>query len=322
MNEKKVSIIIPAYNVEKYISVGIKSALDQTYKNIEVIVVDDGSSDGTFNIMNKYANIDSRVKIYKKTNGGVSSARNLAMEKATGDYFMFLDSDDWLENNAVEDLLKLQQENLNKLVTVECYYAKYVDNECLREQQGINNDSISLSKEDSLISIDKEYRLRSSCFKLFKTSIVIDKKIQFNEKVSYGEDGLFVFEYLHYTNGIIYVPVPLWNILERPDSATMSPYTSKWLTWIDAIEIMIKNPKNSQNVKEYLYSYLQITIMTIMMIGIKCGKISDCDFKYLRGKLKDNSKNTCLPLYNKSKMQYFLLKWCSLNTLKCIWRLK
>ena len=102
----------------------------------------------------------------------------------------------------------------------------------------------------------------------------------------------------------------------------MSPYTSKWLTWIDAIEIMIKNPKNSQNVKEYLYSYLQITIMTIMMIGIKCGNISDCDFKYLRGKLKDNSKNTCLALYNKSKMQYFLLKWCSLNTLKCIWRLK
>lgn len=104
-NEKKVSVIVPAYNVEKYISKCLDSLVNQTYENIEIILINDGSIDNTGLICEKYSKTDDRIKYINKKNGGVSSARNVGLDKATGEYILFVDSDDWIEEKTIEVLI-------------------------------------------------------------------------------------------------------------------------------------------------------------------------------------------------------------------------
>ena len=110
--EELISVVVPVYNVEKYIDKCINSIINQTYKNLEIILVDDGSPDNCGKICDEYAKKDNRIKVTHKENGGVSSARNIGIKNATGDWLTFVDADDWIENNFVEQLLKIgNQEN-------------------------------------------------------------------------------------------------------------------------------------------------------------------------------------------------------------------
>ena len=99
MIEKKVSVIVPIYNAEKYLNKCLESIIGQTYKNLEIILVDDGSSDNSPIICDAWAQIDSRIRVIHKKNGGVSSARNAGIDLAQGDYIGFVDADDWIEPN-------------------------------------------------------------------------------------------------------------------------------------------------------------------------------------------------------------------------------
>lgn len=101
----KVSIIIPVYGVEKYISQCLESVINQSYENIEIIVVNDGTKDNSMKIVEEYL-LDERIKIINKENGGLASARNRGIEEATGEYIYFLDSDDWIEVNTIEVLVE------------------------------------------------------------------------------------------------------------------------------------------------------------------------------------------------------------------------
>ena len=105
-----VSVIIPVYNVEKYLAECVDSVLNQTHRNIEVILVDDGSSDGSGAMCDAYAEQDERVRVIHKTNGGQSSARNAALEVMTGEWLLFVDSDDWIEPDTLEALLTRKDE--------------------------------------------------------------------------------------------------------------------------------------------------------------------------------------------------------------------
>ena len=106
MKNPLISIVIPIYNAEKYLHECLDSVINQTYKNIEIIAINDGSNDSSLDILNEYFNNDKRIKIYTKENGGVSSARNYALEKVNGDYIMFIDSDDYLVNkNVIQELI-------------------------------------------------------------------------------------------------------------------------------------------------------------------------------------------------------------------------
>lgn len=102
----KVTVIIPIYNVEKYLKEAIESTINQTHSNIEIILVDDGSTDNSGIICDEFAKKDTRIKVIHKTNGGLSDARNAGLDATTGKYIMFLDSDDFLELDAVENMYK------------------------------------------------------------------------------------------------------------------------------------------------------------------------------------------------------------------------
>ncbi|OUQ56652.1 hypothetical protein B5E58_10530, partial [Tyzzerella sp. An114] len=97
MENKKISVIVPIYNVEKYLNRCVDSIINQTYKNLEIILVDDGSPDNCGKICDEYAKKDNRIKVVHKENGGVSSARNVGLNIATGDYIGFVDGDDWID---------------------------------------------------------------------------------------------------------------------------------------------------------------------------------------------------------------------------------
>lgn len=259
-SDYSVSVIIPAYNVEKYISKGIESVINQTYKNLEIIIVDDGSTDNTYNIVKKIANRDRRIKVFQKINGGVSSARNLGLRVANSKYVIFLDSDDWLEEDAIEYLMDLIiQYGDDNFVCCDRYWISYnKKSRGLKRTKPFMNTGIEKkSAEDALLSTGTgKYNLQSACYKLFDLDKIKKNDIYFNESIYYGEDGLFVFEYLKQSKGFIYSAIGLWNILERPGSATNAGYNSKILTAIDAIQIMLNYADNSMALEIKLKIYL------------------------------------------------------------------
>ena len=106
LNNPMVSIIVPVYNVEKYLGKCINSLLQQTYSNIQIILINDGSTDSSGNICNKYSDFDKRIFVLHKQNEGVSAARNAGIDISIGEYLLFVDSDDWLEANTVAELIE------------------------------------------------------------------------------------------------------------------------------------------------------------------------------------------------------------------------
>ena len=249
----KVTIIIPAYNVEEYIYRGIESCINQTYDNLEIIIVDDGSTDKTALIIEQYAHKDSRIVFLKQKNAGVSSARNNALDHTTGNYVVFLDSDDWLELNAVDQLLsRVDGESF-----IIC--SRYIVDETntdLKENDDVRTE-FEVAKGATILEsfLYKYFYFQSSCYKLFDVEIINKYSLRFSEDISHGEDGLFVVQYLQFINSLISVPIPLWNILERSKSASNSSFNVKKLTAIDAAENMLAYDL-SQNVHIQIVRYL------------------------------------------------------------------
>lgn len=197
MDSPLVSIIIPVYKVEKYLRRCLESVRNQTYKNIEVILVDDGSPDGCPAICDEYAAKDKRFRVIHKENGGVSSARNAGLDEisAGGEYVGFVDSDDWLPRDAIDELLtsgKGEDFICGNYARVLISGSKY--------SKGLSDDSFRRCDSEKL----------SSCFgavctswgKLFKNSIIKQYGIRFPNNMKINEDTYFVFDYISRCNTI------------------------------------------------------------------------------------------------------------------------
>ena len=128
-NEPLISVIVPVYDVEKYLPKCLDSLLAQTWRNLEIIVVDDGSPDGSWDIMQDYAARDSRVRIFRKKNGGVSAARNFGMDAAEGEYLGFVDPDDWVSPHYLEWMAEAMQEQGVPMALVD--YLDVQEGDCL-----------------------------------------------------------------------------------------------------------------------------------------------------------------------------------------------
>ena len=115
---KKLSVIVPIYNVEQYLKKCLNSIVNQTYKDLEIILVDDGSPDGCPQLCDEYASLDNRIKVIHKKNGGLSSARNAGLDIATGDYVTFVDSDDYLETDIYEKVINIFEDHSADIVSM------------------------------------------------------------------------------------------------------------------------------------------------------------------------------------------------------------
>ncbi len=301
---KLISIIIPTYNIENYISRGLESCINQTYKNIEIIVVDDGSIDNTCKVVEEYIKKDKRISLYKKENSGVSATRNLGINKTKGDYCIFLDSDDWLKDNAVETLV----DNFDDNDLVMCSYSNYINGE-LKEAK--HYDALILGKNYSLIcSSKKEYHLDSAWCKLFNLNIIKNNNIYFDESITNIEDGLFVFNYIHYIRKAKYIDKSLWTINKRDGSVTSGAFNKKRLTCIDAIYKMLNDYNNSYEVNQNLLLYLACTLRYViisMFYSNNKGKYKVL-IKQCQKELVSTYKDKCFPrttVYNVLTFVFF-----------------
>jgi len=183
---KLVSVIVPVYNSENFIENCINSIINQTYKNIEVILVDDGSTDNSLEFCKKYES--TKVKVFHKENSGVSSTRNYGMEKMNGEYFTFIDSDDYIDSNYIETMVSNLTDDLT-LISV-----PYI--------QVHNNDFKMIKFKDfydlnTFIDDFLSNKIIGSCCKyLFQTNKVKKYKIKFDINTGYMEDSIFLIEYL------------------------------------------------------------------------------------------------------------------------------
>lgn len=201
-----VSVIVPIYKVEHYLSRCVDSILAQTYTNLEVILVDDGSPDNCPSICDEYAKKDSRVKVVHKKNGGLSSARNAGLDVANGKYISFIDSDDWVENCFIENLVNaLESENADMSA---CKFCRTKGDVATREWF---IEAVKVIKEEKFASIFLESSYAGyACNKLFKSDIIKNNNLRFDEKIFNGEDFPFTTEYILYVNKVAYIEQDLY----------------------------------------------------------------------------------------------------------------
>ena len=190
-----ISIIIPIYNSERHLSQCIESILKQTYTNFELLLINDGSCDNSRNICNRYAALDSRIKLFDIPNSGVSHARNLGISKASGEWITFIDSDDWISKDYLSSLYNNPQfDVLNMAQAYMCSNKKIKSWPILFPPKDYNwNENINL---DFILVYGTPWG------KLFNRQLLLNNKIFFDEHISNHEDHIFYFTYLLYVKQI------------------------------------------------------------------------------------------------------------------------
>lgn len=250
LKEKKISIIVPVYNAELYLKECVESIINQNYHNIELILINDGSKDNSEKICINYANKDKRIKYIYQNNSGVSSARNAGLEIASGEYILFVDSDDFLEKNAISKLLK----NITD-VDLLCfgYNEVYIDKSikvCFEKK--INNCK---EIEEKILLDNKIGGFLWN--KIFKSKIIKNNNLKFNKEIHFCEDLLFVTEYIKYCKKTKYQNECLYNYRMRKNSASGNFFNKKSLSILYVYEILISKYKDNYKILSDLkYKYI------------------------------------------------------------------
>ena len=197
----KVSVIVPVYNKEKYIKRCIESILNQTLNEIEILIINDGSSDNSLNIINELTKKDKRVIIIDKNNEGASKTRNLGLKLSKGKYFLFVDADDYIEKSMLEDMYKKIEENNLDLLTSDIKIEKNGKMIKIEKDLEIEENDV-LNGEKYLKLLLQELAFGAVWNKLIRREICIHNKIFFNEKIFLGEDYNFLCRLSKYLNRV------------------------------------------------------------------------------------------------------------------------
>ena len=221
MNQPLISVIVAIYNVEEYLPKCIESILNQTYKNIELILVIDGSPDNSLNICNQYAEKDGRITVIEKENGGQATARNKALDIATGDYIGFIDGDDWIEPEMYQTLYEVASNESADVV--QCGWYK-VDPDGRKVCPYPNKYKKVLTSDEALDSLIDfpEFPLNTSvCCKLFRKRLV--DWLRFSPVRAY-EDDEFVYKAVSLANKIVCINSPLYDYFNRAESTMTAKF--------------------------------------------------------------------------------------------------
>lgn len=210
---KKVSVIVPIYNVEKFIEKTINSLINQTYDNIEIILVDDGSPDSSPQICDKYSKKDSRIKVIHKNNSGVSYARNTGIKVSSGDYIMFVDGDDYVEPDYVEYFVNLIKKTQTEMAISYCVFDIHKKNQ-------VKKDFIDvISSEKAVEQIYLEKINVAVWNKIYSKEIISKYNILFDENIWYGEGMLFNIEFLQFIKNVGVGNKRVYNQVYNSESA-------------------------------------------------------------------------------------------------------
>lgn len=300
-----ISVIIPVYNVEDYLHYAIESLGKQTYKNFEIILVNDGSTDDSGKLCDDYSEKYSNVRVFHKENGGLSDARNFGVQKAKGEFITFLDPDDYLEAYSLELLASVQKQHNCDIVSTRVKATELYN--------VYSNHSLTEEDIKNVIVMDRDVFLEeafydkvatvSACGKLYRKSIL---EIPFPKGRIY-EDLYIISEHVEKANKIVHTPIQIYNYYKRQGSIVNSKFTSKQYDFFDAIAYNRQVIREKFNNVDKLVTAINAkkVIGSFKIIG-SAYKTSISDVYNIRKIIKENSSNI---LRNKRIRYTFKMKY-------------
>lgn len=276
---RKVSIIIPVYNTKNELRQCLDSVCNQTYQNLEIICIDDGSTDGSEKILDQYALKDSRFKVIHKKNGGESSARNVGIKEATGEYIGFLDCDDWIELNMYQVLV----DNMKKY-KVDLVAASWFKEEMDKSITVLNNGEVKqgvLDQGTLLYYIYARDRYQGFAYmwdKLYKRELLLKSNgepLLFDENLKLGGDVLYLAEILLNVHNAVYINTPLYHYRQRANSGCHMIDLERRMDWLLAYKKVIsifENHNINEKVTELVKRFLVYHSCNTAQIAYQQGK--------------------------------------------------
>lgn len=252
MSNNLVSIIIPVYNVATYLDECLNSVIKQTYKNLEIILVDDGSTDDSLEICNLFAKKDKRITVLHQDNAGVSSARNRGLNIITGEYVLFIDSDDKIELNMVEILERVIDRN-DKVDAVFCGYKEFDDISGKIIKVVSPDKPKKVNRDNGVLEIFGEYSTML-WNKMFRSSIIGNTDL-FDETLKIGEDELWMIDVLKKADSIVLIGIPLYYYRNRITGVTKEKkYSDTKMTDFESQKKVLNSIKEYKSEKLVLYA--------------------------------------------------------------------
>ncbi|MEE1013322.1 MAG: glycosyltransferase family 2 protein [Clostridia bacterium] len=308
----KVSVIVPVYNVEAYLNRCIDSILNQTFWDFELILVDDGSSDSCGAICDAYKKMDERVRVIHKRNAGVSAARNTGIDAANGQYIMFVDSDDYIDDDMLEDMLLYDGSDviLSGLRYVDCNGKLMHEHKLKKIEQLCLKDFI----RDFYIEAETNFILASPCNKLFRKEVVELHTIRYKENISICEDGLFVVDFLRKCKIVSCVPKSYYNYVQYGTNTLMCKYNANaidacemsYLAKIDMLQRCgISNTAIYRTVEKGCYG---LFVAFLVQIYTRSGACNNTKYKKTKEALKNPSFCALIQKNKEIDFQAILLK--------------
>lgn len=292
--EDLISVVVPVYNVERYLDECIKSIINQTYRNLEIILVDDGSTDGSGEICDEYVRRDNRIIAFHKENGGLSSARNYGIKKSTGKYVSFIDSDDYISIYMLEYLHEAIINSNSKIAC--CDFKKVFDNQTINNLKADNKyEILDFDNCMKMLFSYNHYRY-IACNKLFDKNLFNNIKFPENR---YYEDIWPIYNIFKRVDHVVYIRQYLYFYRCHRNSITQSNFSRKDYDLIHFLNLVkrdcIKNYNNLYGdfIIAYIYYYLSF-INKAILTKSKCIKSRKYLKKYIKKYWKNilNSKDT------------------------------
>lgn len=251
----KISVIIPVYNTARYLPNCLNSLHDQTYPNVEFILVDDGSKDNSLEICRAYAAEDERFVVLSKENGGPSSARNLALSKARGEYITFVDSDDFMDGNAYEEIAELLKKHENPDCLI--FGAHLIPDNASEHLYKLVSPRDAVYTDFEPAVLFEEAGARPFLWlQVMKRSIIEENNIRMDESIKLGEDQLFQMEFFPYTKKVVFVSKRFYNYRWRRVGSIMHETSEKkqqkLLLHVDLVDRVFTKMEESGQSEEML----------------------------------------------------------------------
>lgn len=325
-----ISIVLPTYNVKQYITQCVHSLLLQTYREIEILIVDDGSTDGTGALCDTLAQEDSRIRVFHKENGGTHTARNMGIREARGQYIMFLDPDDWLDEDTFEKLVShIQKYDLD---IIRFGYVREFPTHSARKENTFVSETLCQGENcrricrQTLGLVGAELAhpenmnfLASACFCLYRKSVIDENGLELYNirEIATFSDGLFNIRFLQKANGFLYLDAPFYHYRKFTAGAATSNYREDFLKRQLILFDMLRKIAEEEKNEEFMEAYYNRVIFSTMEICLNALK-SHKGFREKYGEVKAVLKSSAhreayrhiklRPMPVKWKVYYFLVK--------------
>lgn len=303
---KKISVIVPVYNTEQYVERCIRSILAQTYENLEIICVDDGSTDKSGSILDKMSKEDDRLHVIHNKKSGVGISRNIAMQKATGDYYGFVDSDDYVASDMYRKLLEAIEENNTDIVTCSYYFDYDGKIEIAKNEREVPSFPMKMKTFLQYVWERDVYKGVANYLwtKLFRKKLIKNDNGELLDK--FGDefsatDLIFSVKICGRAEDIIYIDDPLYYYMQRSDSIVHNSLTQmKTLSWVKAYEQVLDIYQEQGIQKEIMEMVQRMYVYRCAKVLEEAIKQNDTDKKILlRNKIKEY-----FPIYVKTNLAH------------------